>query len=144
MATFTDFVSGSIRNFGPYRGLDTEQFVIQNQVDFSLINVAASDTVQALPVQADDIIHKVFTIVDTAEGSAATADIGDGTDPNGFDDAVDFNGAVDSMVATLEATDAYGAGKLYTNSDTIDIFPDHAFDTAKVTVVAHGSRRITT
>ena len=139
MATVTSFITGQQEheiNVG-YAGY------IKNTLSFATTNVDASDVVQALKVGVGMLVTDVWVKVDTAEGGTSTNDIGDGTDPNGFDDAVNFNAAAGTVTKSLEATDAYGVGRYYGAADTIDIVPDNDLDTAVVTIVA-AYKRVTT
>jgi len=131
--------SGAIQNQG---GL---MVVGQETIDFShkdFNTSAASDVIQVMNIPAGTVVLKVYTHVVTAEGGTLTFDVGDGTDPNGWDDAVDGNST--GMNATTEGTDALadslgaGAGKYYSADDTIDITLDNAADAAKIHLIAVG------
>lgn len=113
---------------------------ITKHVDFSVNNVSASDVVQLIPVQHGLLVTDFFVTVLTAEGGTATADFGDGDDPNGFDDAVNLNATAGTTTKTLEATDAYATGRYYTAGDTIDIVPDHNLDAAKIVVFVQAQK----
>ena len=64
---------------------------------------------------------KVVTPNNAATTSAV--DVGDGTDPNGFDNQVDMKAAANTLSIGLGGTDAYitTVGKMYTENDTIDL-----------------------
>ena len=139
MATITSQVDIDTY-FEPLR--DTDKFAIQKQIDFSSFTTAVSDTVQLLKVPANTMITDVRVIIDTAEGSAATGDVGDGDDVNGYMDAVDLNASVDVIDRNVEA-DPYGVGKIYREDDTIDFVTDTVLQTAKITVIAEGYKVLT-
>jgi len=132
MATVTSFITGQqeheiIKGYSGY---------IQNTLSFANTNADAADVVQALKVGIGMVVTKVTLKIDTAEGGTSTNDIGDGDDPNGYDDAVDFNAAANTITRSLEATDALGVGKYYAAADTIDITLDNDLNTAVVTIIA--------
>lgn len=108
---------------------------IRNTLDFATTNAAATDIVQALKVGAGMIVTNVRTRIVTAEGATATCDVGDGDDPNGYNDAADLNAAENVIETNLEA-DPYGEGKYYAVEDTIDLTLDHALDACVVEVSA--------
>jgi len=122
--------------------LTSEMIVAQNLIDFSKTNVAASDVVEALKVQADCFIAKVAVYVITEEGATSTCTVGDDTVANGWDASANLNSA--GAYISTEGTDTYGLGKFYTVNDTIDltISADTALDKAKVLVVAYGFKCI--
>jgi len=135
MATVNDFVKG-------VQGHQVQQGLVgymSNILDFSVTNAASSDVVEALPVTSGTTILSCGTRIITAEGGTATADLGDGTDPNGYGDAVDLNAAANTIEKALEA-DAYGVGVYYSADDTIDLTLDHALDAGKVEVWATYAR----
>lgn len=107
--------------------------VAQFKIDFSEKNVEANDVVQICTVPAGTRVLGVGYEVLTVEGAACTADIGDGANANGWDDAANLNSA--TAGGSVTGTDAYdtGMGKLYTSEDTIDLTMDDAADAAIVT-----------
>lgn len=108
---------------------------IHNTLDFSAINASAADVIQALKVGKGMLVSNVRTLITTAEGGTATCDVGDGDDPNGYNDAADLNAAAGVIEVNLEA-DAYGEGKYYSAADTIDLTLDHDLDACVVEVIA--------
>lgn len=109
----------------------------ENTIDFSVTNTATGDVVQAIKIPANAFVTRISVIVRTAEGGALTATVGDGTNASGWDASnVDFNAAAGTVTRSLEATDTYGIGKLYTAADTIDFTMTGAADAGKVTIVA--------
>lgn len=109
----------------------------ENTLDFSVTNTATGDVVQAIKIPANAFVTRVSVIVRTAEGGALTATVGDATNASGWDASnVDFNATAGTVTRSLEATDTYGIGKLYTVADTIDFTMTGAADAGKVTIVA--------
>ena len=131
-------ISTFVENTQYLEDLKTRQIKIENELDFSATNVASADVVEALKIPADCLITDVHVIVKTAEGGTLTFDVGDGADPNGFDDAVDGNATAGSVTSSIKGTDAYGIGRAYTANDTIDLTMDNAADAASIVVVASG------
>lgn len=111
-------------------------FYAQTVLDFSSTNASASDVVEAIKILARTFVHTVIVEVITAEGGTATADVGDGADPNGWHDAVDLNSA--GFTHGDGAFTAAPIGKLYTADDTIDLTLDHDLDACQVRVTAIG------
>lgn len=109
-----------------------KSFILSGVYDATKDVGAAADVVQVLTIPAGTMVQEVITDVDTIEDSTLTFDVGDGVDPNGWEDAV--NGE------TLGKTKGDGAfealGKLYLTADTIDMTLDDAADTVKVTIRA--------
>lgn len=116
--------------------------LISNTIDFSIDKADALDVIEAIDVGAGDIVLKVLVEVETVEGGTLTFDVGDGTDPNGYLDAVNGNsaGMTGTALALTEGApntvSAYSNGKLYTAADTIDLVMDNAADAAVVKVSA--------
>lgn len=132
MATVTDFVDKTQEA----ALIGTNVVKAQNVLDFAARPVAQNDVVQALKIPAGAYVTRVIVRVDTAEGDTCTVDVGDGDDPNGFDDAVSLNATAGSVTTSTAGTDAYAEGRGYGSADTIDLTMDHAADAAKVTVAA--------
>lgn len=107
-----------------------------NTLNFATTSVSAADVVQAVKIPANAFVTRISTIVRTAEGGTCTATVGDGTTADGWDASINLNATAGTVLRSLEATDTYGIGKLYTSADTIDLTMGHATDAAKVTVVA--------
>ena len=120
-------------------GLHSTVICASNQLDFSLTgnNVAAADVVQAVKIPAGAYVVNVAVIVDTAEGSACTATVGDADGASSWDASTNLNASANTETAGLAGTDAYAtAGKYYPTEDTIDLTMDNAASTAKITVMA--------
>jgi len=106
----------------PHSGLN-KVFVLSNTVDIS--GAGNADIYQALPVGTGTVVLNVFTKIITANDAATSsaADVGDGTDPNGYDNAVDMKATAGTLAKGVGGTDAYitNDGTLYTSGDTIDL-----------------------
>ncbi|MDN5937702.1 MAG: hypothetical protein L0H83_03485 [Salinisphaera sp.] len=118
------------------------QFMLENRIDFTATNAAASDVFQALPVQAGWFVQDVCVDVETADDGTATIDVGDGADTDGYLNDLDVT-ATGKTVSVLALTEAapntvtgYTAGKLYAADDTIDVLANNALDAAVIVVRA--------
>lgn len=137
MAIITTFVDGKYA----YRLDPSRNIVASNVLDFAVTNTAAADVVQAVKVLAGTFVKNVYLRIVTAEGGTATADVGDGVDPNGYDDTVSLNASAGVITAGIAGTDAYvlnNIGRLYTVDDTIDFTLNHAMDAGKVEIIVQG------
>lgn len=87
--------------------------------------IAAADVLNAVGVKAGTWVPMVALQVVTAEGAAATADVGDGSTAAGFISNADLNvvGWTSSLITTTYSL-ATAGGKLYTADDTIDLVID--------------------
>ena len=112
--------------------LDGQMCVSENQINFSGTARCAGDVLQTHTAPAGCLGMAVQSRVNTAEGGTATADAGDATDPNGWDDGVNWNATAGTMTKTAQGTDAYAEGHLYTADDTIDWTLDNDMDTAVI------------
>jgi len=130
MATKTDFVDNETKP----ALLGSEIVKAENIIDFSSVSASAADVIQLLKVSSGDVVLDLIVEVLTAEGGVATADIGDGDDANGYDDAVDLN--VTGLYRTTIGTDAYAVGRRYSADDTIDMTLDNDVDASKIRVMA--------
>lgn len=125
-------------------GLNAEDLdrtaVLRRTVDFSVErngtggNITANDVLQLFDVPAGFRVSKVWWNVTKAEGAAATAQLGDGGDVDGYTvTAINLN-ATGMGEMLLEATadggnagvhdvtwKGYTRGKLYTADDTVDL-----------------------
>lgn len=113
--------------------------VMENYIDFAAYTATAADVIEVLNVDAGTFVFDTFTRVVTAEGATATGDLGDGSDPNGYNDAVNMNstaGTIETTVIGVSSTDAYGVGRYYSSADTIDLTLDHSMDAAQMYVAA--------
>jgi hypothetical protein len=130
MATVTTFID----NVPAPHVIGTGVMLVSNKIDFSATNASASDVIQCLRIPAKATVLKCWTNVETAEGGTATADLGDGADPNGYNDAIDLNATGSEF--SITSTDAFNEGKTYASADTIDLTLDHNMDAAIVNVYA--------
>jgi hypothetical protein len=106
------------------------------KLDFSATSRAANDVLQLFSVANCEVIHACINVT-TAEGGTATADLGDGSDVDGFIDGADLDtvGLTRMSLALTEATPntvtGYSSGKLYgATVDTIDLKVLNAVDAA--------------
>lgn len=83
--------------------------------------IVTNDVFQLITVPAGAFVNKVHVKVETAEGATCTFDIGDGSTTDGYLDGVEGNALTETQSFTADTTEAYGAGKLYTTADTIDL-----------------------
>lgn len=106
-------------------------------IDFESVPGSANDVYEAIKIPAYAKVMEVHTVIKTAEGSALTMDLGDGTDPNGWDDAVNGNAGVGANTRSTPGTDDLATGgKFYVADDTIDVTIDNDADTGAVVVMA--------
>lgn len=88
--------------------------------DAGLSVLSAADVLRVIRVPAHTHVLAVNLEVTRAEGNTLTVDVGDGSDPDGYHDGVNANiEAAYSLDAGGAA--AFGHGKFYTSSDTIDV-----------------------
>ncbi len=126
MATH-DWVTG-------YTGYSTEHEIPKGMVgylyryfDTSSINMTGSDVYQIFKVGNGVMPVNVYTYVATAEGGAASLDIGDGASTTRYEGDADLNSA--GVYKSMDNT------TVYMGDDTIDIIPSTDLDTAKFWVV---------
>jgi len=105
---------------------------MEKQLDFSATSRSAADVLQLFDIPAGARVLTATIQVDTAEGGTATADLGDGDDPNGYIATANLNSAAYTGVTT----EAYADGRTYTAADTIDLVLGHDMDAAKIKVTA--------
>jgi hypothetical protein len=111
--------------------------MMKKTVKFEDYATTAGDTIQIFDVPADVIVLGIGVETTTVEGATLTIDVGDGTDPDGFIDGYNANSAsamassftrtltTDTTTSTaaqaLAISPAYGLGKYYSATDTIDV-----------------------
>ena len=113
-------------------------YILQNTVAFAGFVLANGEQCSIFPIKAKTFVDLVGYELLIVEGATCLVDIGDEVDPDGYADAVDFDGTVgdfyvsgaaytiDETNSDLELTSIVGAvlslvgGKLYTANDTID------------------------
>lgn len=83
--------------------------------------LAGNDVFEMIPIPAGAFVLTVACKITTVEGAASTFDVGDGATADGYLDGVDANASTNTQSFTADTTEAFGAGKLYTSADTIDI-----------------------
>jgi len=114
MATITSFAAGK----GATQHIGGFTVINENVLDFAVTPVKSGDVVQAMKIPKNAILKDVRIEVLTVEGGAATINVGDLTDPDGIDVAVDVN----SAAGIIKADGAYmAAGKRYAATSTIDV-----------------------
>jgi len=111
------------------------------EIDFSENSADSGDVLQIFDVPAKSFVVGVGYEVLTAEGATLTFDIGlTGTDVDGFIDGANGN-AVGSGVSMAPAlvdgapntlNPAYGLGKYFAVTDTIDVLLNNDADAAKI------------
>lgn len=134
-----DYTAGQANN--PMAGAGGT-FLVEQRLDFSETTLANADVAAAINVYPGWFVHRVVAEVETPEGGAATFDVGDGADPNGFIAAANAN-ATGYTAQALTLTEAapntvtgYSDGKLYTVADTIDLAGSTDLDGAVIVVRA--------
>ena len=119
------------------------QGYLQNTLDFTVTNATTVAVCQALKVESGMWVDNVKLRVVTGQGATLTCEVGDGTDPNGWDASSDLETAGATSQGT-DATDAYvHGGKYYAADDTIDLTMLTAatlVDTAVVEIKANYTR----
>ena len=127
MAT-NDWTSSSYPGYSePEQKLGNDMVVISRYFDCSSVNMTGSDVYQVFSVPTGCTPIRFIINVATAEGGAATLDIGDGGSTARFETDANLN----SVAITGTAPDAY---HIYTEDDTIDIIPSADLDAAKFTI----------
>lgn len=120
-AATVDKTGGAVYGI-PATGLN-KVFLMKNTVDIS--TAANADVYQVMNVSSGVVVLNVFTNIVTANNAATSSavDVGDGADPNGYDNAVDMKATAGTLTKGIGGTDAYvtADGKLYTAADTIDL-----------------------
>jgi len=128
MATIKDIVGGALVPM-----LKWQKGTVSKLIDFTTLQPSAADVIQAIPVVEGMYVTDVRLMVIVAAGGTMTCDIGDGTDPNGYDDSVDLSQAAKTVTIGVTGTDDYITnGRYYTEDDTIDLTIDNANSTGKV------------
>jgi hypothetical protein len=113
MATIDNTVGG-----GALQNADgRNHYVVHNTVDFSTAGVGVADDVDLINIPANTFVQEVLYDVETEEGSALTADIGEnGGDPDGWKATADLN-----VTGQLVGDGAAAGGKLYTDPTTLNM-----------------------
>lgn len=83
--------------------------------------LATADVFELISIPAGAFVITVAAKVTTVEGGTCTFDVGDGATVDGYLDGVDGNTSANTQSFTADTTEAFGAGKLYTSADTIDL-----------------------
>ncbi len=108
----------------PMMFLKGEKFCAEVTVNFcdlyessNAVGASIGDVVQLVPTMKGLLVTDVFTRVDVPTGATGHVDIGDVSDANGYNNAMEPSAAANAMEKSLEATDPYGIGRLYTSND---------------------------
>jgi len=131
MGTITDFVKKQVYQTN---AINSQVSLIENIIDFSKLNVAASDVVQVAKIPAGAIVRDVIVTVLTAEGATCTADVGDTGDADGWIDDANLN-AVGAKLSLPAIDYKVAGGKAYTANGTINLTMAHNASTAKLAVI---------
>ena len=99
---------------------------VENTVDLSLFDPAASDVVQVLNVPAETCVINAGLEVLTASPSSVTLDLGDGGDADRYIDGLDSTSTGHGALVAH----ASNAGHVYGSADTIDVTVLGATDNA--------------
>jgi hypothetical protein len=135
MAIVTNFTEGRY----PVVNVGTKPFKAEAYLNFATRPTVVDDVVEAIKVPANCLITKLNWYVILGDAGVTGVEIGDGTDPNGYEGNADCQTTGNSG-AMMEA-DPYGAlgGKFYSAADTIDVVIKGATaDTLKLLVVVEG------
>ncbi|MAF26003.1 hypothetical protein CL634_10600 [bacterium] len=124
MATLTHITDKRI----PASSLPGRVITASEIVDFSAKNAASGDIIQALNIKAGQTVLRAGVNVITAEGSTATAKLGDGSDDDRYGASINFNSATTQSNSAVTYK--------YASADTIDIVAGAALANAKVMVWA--------
>lgn len=109
--------------------LGTDVVKDEFQLDFSQHNVTSADTAGLIRLPAGAIVSQVHVSVETAEGGAATADIGiRGGSSTQFFSNLDMNVAADSFSSTPNYINDSG------DEEVIEIAPDADLDGATLQI----------
>lgn len=105
------------------------------------VGVGAGESVEFCTIKAGSLVQGVRAVLRTAEGGTLTCDIGDETDPDGWLDGGNGNGAADALIA-LAGTEAYvaAAPKLYGSDTGLRITCVNAADVAEIDILVWGVR----
>lgn len=125
MATIDKTGTGPTNGVTPYAGLN-KVFTLFNTVDLTGGAITAADVYQCLSVPDDTLVQQVtIEWLTPAVGTTLTVDVGDGTDPNGWDASVDGKSAANTWTTSAVGTDALAAaatlGTFYSAADSIDM-----------------------
>lgn len=109
----------------------------EKTVDFATFNLGANDRAEFLTLRAGFVFSRCDVFLLTAEGGAATIDIGDGSTAKLFMDAGDVNGTPNAHIANGAGATA-AAGQVFAADTPVYIKALAAVDAAKVKVVFTG------
>lgn len=123
-----------VKNLGP-------GFVqhVDAELDFTVNPITAGDTVNVLKIPKNAIVIGTDQIILTACTDAVTADFGDGTTANLYDNDVALNAAANTHTGTDPATETALAatnGKHYTADGYVVMTPSAALTNGKIWIAA--------
>jgi hypothetical protein len=106
--------------------------IVRYRLDMRKVLPGNGDTIKAFNVSAGTLARFIGINVLQAEGATLTVDIGDGDTANGYANDLTLNTAGFAVPAftltegTPNTVAGFGAGKLYTVDDTIDLLVNQA------------------
>ncbi|MBF0456726.1 MAG: hypothetical protein HQK99_02405 [Nitrospirae bacterium] len=112
----------------PASGLN-RLYRLLNTIDFSVTNVNAADVVDVLAVPSNTCVKDVFVVVNTPEGSTATATVNDYTTSPAYISSVNIN-----SLGTTQ--DSLTKGRTYTQQHNLHFVPANNLANANVTFIA--------
>lgn len=111
-------------------GLKGQDFTVVRYFDASAVNMASGDVFKILTIDAGVLVRSIKILTATAEGGAATFDVGDSASGTTFDDGIDVN----ATAGTLEATSTL-TYKYYSAANYLTLTMNNALDAAKFYVI---------
>lgn len=138
MATYTDALGFPKGSTAAYRAAGENKVSVQSvTINWATVTtaraaagvaaLAANDIVEVLRIPAKTFVMRAGIDVTTADGTALTLHLGDGSDDDGYVTSLNGN-AVGSATNAFTLTEAapntvtgYSGGKYYSAADTIDI-----------------------
>lgn len=124
----------------PYSG-GGQVFVLEGEYDSTKQPLAQNEVAQLINIPENTFVQKVFYKIATGQGASQTFELGDESDTDGYAAAVDAQTAGGWVASSFTLADGtpntvvgYGAGKLYTGADTIDLKALHAAGLTKAVI----------
>ncbi|MBF0459310.1 MAG: hypothetical protein HQK99_15580 [Nitrospirae bacterium] len=117
----------------PYDGLN-KLYRIKNRLDFSQVNAAASDVVEAVQVKPNTHVKQVYVKLVAAEGSTATCTVGDSGHAAGLIATANLN-ATPGTITQNTISDTYANGCIYTAAADIALVPGNNLSHAIVDII---------
>lgn len=127
-----------IRTLGQYPTMSDQGFTLIKTLDTATHNIGLGESADILVTpQEQSLVTRVTAVLLTAEGGAATVDIGDEADPDGWVDGGNANGTAGAVIAKA-GTEAYAGGKVYAAGTPLRLTAVAALDAAKIMIVVEG------